>query len=111
MPSFFIATLFLSEFKTEHDDLRDIFSQYKINNMYVDNISLQTFQESINECFITSHKYNDADTHPTPLTHWKYLNEVVAPVLDISINQSIESDVLFEQQEVLAGRIPYDQST
>jgi hypothetical protein len=104
-------SFFLSEFKTEHKDLRGIFSQYKINNMYVNDISLQTFQESINECFITSHRYNDSDTHPTPLTHWKYLNNIIAPVLNITINQSIKPDVVYEQDEVMAGRIPYDQST
>jgi len=96
----------LSEMHTEIlPELVDIYEDYSIDNWYVSETSLLEFQEKNNEVFVTSNKYDQKDTHPTPITHWKYLNQVIANKIKIDINQNIEQHIIQEQQDVIAGNI------
>lgn len=95
------------EMKDSDPELLNIANKYEITNFYcLTHIDLHSFQIGRNEEIITSHKYNSHDTHPTPLTHWHFANEIVAKTLNIQIDSSILKEVEYEQNEVLNGRIP-----
>lgn len=54
---------------------------------------------------VVSHKYNLNDTHPTPLVHWTWLKEHIAPEIKISLDLSLENQVKLDQDRVLAGDV------
>ena len=95
-----------SELKNKHTHkLLNIYKDVDINNNFLMHNDLLSFQESNNEVISVSHKYIKRDTHPTPITHWKFLNEVIAPNINISIDQNILEEVETDQTNVLNGNI------
>jgi len=104
-----------------HPEMPIIYNNYTIENSYLNEISLHEFQEKRNEIFeidhkyITvpgegtelelDHKYIQKDTHPTPITHWNYLKEIIAEKININLDNTLESTVQLDQNRVLAGDI------
>lgn len=86
--------------------LIDIYNNYSIdNNNFLLSTSLLEFQEQRDEVFEISHKYCKKDTHPTPITQWNYLKEVISEKVQIDVDDAIESMVLEDQDKVLASDI------
>jgi len=88
--------------------LREIYDSYSPNNIknnFLLTKSLLEYQEDNNEVFEITHKYIKKDTHPTPITHWNYLKQVIAKNIGINIDNTLESTVLEDQSKVLAGDI------
>jgi hypothetical protein len=97
---------FLSEAHTKvPENLTNIFKEYDISNSYIIDQSLMEYQEKNNELFTISHKYDERDTHPTPITHWGYLIEHIMPKLTISFDSTHNAHVLIDQNEVINGNV------
>lgn len=56
---------------------------------------------------ITKHKYNDNDNHPTPQCHWDWLKQIIAPAMNISL-QNLSDKVANDQQRVLNGDVTFN---
>jgi len=86
-------------------ELAEIYNNYSIENNFLMDIDLLTFQKSNNEVIPVTHKYTTNDIHPTPITHWKFLNQVISPIVDIAVDQSNLAQVNQDQTDVIAGNI------
>jgi len=86
-------------------ELLEIYDSYNINNNFLMDMDLLSMQENNNEVFVINHKYIKHDTHPTPITHWKFLNEIIAPNTNITIDQTTLEQVNLDQKNVLLGNI------
>jgi len=91
--------------KSVPSELYNIYSSYDIDNNYLLDMNLLEFQENNNEVISVSHKYDKKDTHPTPLTHWKFLNTIIKPVIGLSSDNSVPSYVMSDQHDVINGNI------
>jgi hypothetical protein len=98
---------FLSETHNEIPErITDIFMDYDdISNLFVMGQSLLEYQEKNNELFTVSHKYDRKDTHPTPITHWNYLNKHIVPKLTVTIDSTHNEHVINDQNEVMSGTV------
>jgi hypothetical protein len=84
--------------------LQEIYQHYQIDNNYLLEISLGEFRiENYN--FTTNHTYTKHDTHPTPLCHWDYTEKIIAPKLNIMLNNVFKSDIISEQKNILQNGI------
>lgn len=84
----------------------EIYNNYSIDNSYFTKVKcMYEFQEKRNEVIKINHKYIKNDIHPTPITHWYYLKEVMAEIIGVEIDTSLESTVLADQDRVLAGDV------
>ena len=97
---------FMSELHTQVPrKINEIYNDYSISNSYFEGESLLEFQQQRDEIFEITHKYIKKDTHPTPITHWNYLKQVIAKNIGIDIDNTLESTVLEDQSKVLDGDI------
>ena len=95
---------FQGEVEKEIDpQLVDICKSYNIKNLYIDK-DLDTFKTNLNDT-TTSHKYNSTDIHPTPNTHWQWLEQVIAPILNINLDSKVKDRVKYDQERVLNGDV------
>jgi len=88
-------------------DLRlvEIYNKYSINNNYLTSkVSLQEFRDQHHNILI-----NGYDPHPTPLCHWDYAEQIIAPKLGIALTQSRKPSIMQEQQDCVSGLLKYDE--
>lgn len=95
---------FLGEIeKTTDPRIISIYEKYKISNNYLTEKSMFNFQIENNQCIVTKHEYNPAgDDHPTPLTHWQYAREIIAPKLNIDLGSTVP-EVVQQEQDALVN--------
>ena len=91
--------------KTIPDGIIDVYSSCDISNNHIFPTSLFEFQEHNNEIIPISHKYDDNDIHPTPLTQWKFLNEIIKPSMGFETQPNVPLDVMKDQSNVINGII------
>ena len=89
--------------KTIQPELIEIFNRYQIKNLYI-NQNLDDFKNQLGNVW-TNHKYNSNDNHPTPEQHWRWLNQVIAPNIGITIDQDLENRVQYDNSRVLRGDV------
>jgi len=99
---FFLAEF---EFYVDHAYMIDMFNNCDINNNYIETISLLEYQEKHKQQFITSHHYCKKDNHPTPITHWEYFEKVIAPIIGISVDNTVQDSVQYEQDKIMNGDV------
>jgi len=89
---------FLAETEKNVDPrLIEIYNKYSINNNYLTcKVSLQEFRDQHHNILI-----NGYDPHPTPLCHWDYAEQIIAPRLNIKLTQERKSSIIKEQQDLL----------
>jgi hypothetical protein len=76
----------------------------KLQHFYLGN-NLEKLRKQLAP-ILTKHKYCLAgDTHPTPLVHWAWLRDYIAPELKITIDTSLEDQVQYDQARVLTGDV------
>ena len=83
----------------------DIYNKYNIKNNYLTSeISLQEFRDQNYNVLV-----NVNDPHPTPLCHWDYAEQIIAPKLNISLTQSRKTSIIQEQQLCVSGQLKYNE--
>ena len=83
----------------------EIYNRYDVaNNYLISALSLQEFKDQNYNLII-----NGNDTHPTPLCHWDYAEQIIAPKLNISLTQARKSSIIQEQQLCVSGQLKYDE--
>jgi len=83
--------------KTVDPKMVEIYNKYNINNNYLTcRVSLQEFRDQHHNILI-----NGTDPHPTPLCHWDYAEQIIAPRLNIKLTQERKSSIIKEQQDLL----------
>lgn len=87
--------------KTVDPTIRLIYSRYTIDNNFLLEKSLDNYMIDNDQQTITSHQYNEHDTHPLPTTHWEYLNQIIAPRLNVDIDQSLYAKVAEETNKIV----------
>ena len=89
---------FLAETEKDIDPrLLEIYNKYNIKNNYLTcKVSLQEFRDQNYNLII-----NGYDPHPTPLCHWDYAEQIIAPKLKIALTQEHKSSIIKEQQDLL----------
>lgn len=80
--------------------LEEIYKNFQINNNYLLDISLETFKQK-NYNIRTNNRYTKGDTHPTPLCHWDYVENIIAPRLGIELDQNNKPRIVKEQDNLL----------
>jgi hypothetical protein len=80
--------------------LAEIYQQVQINNNYLLDISLEQFRQK-NYNIRVSHRYTKNDTHPTPLCHWDYVEQIVAPRLGIQLDQNHKPSIVKEHENLI----------
>jgi hypothetical protein len=93
----------MPELREEADPrLVNIYSRVKdkISNNYLEDISSEDFRTK-NFDIITKHTYSDNDTHPTPLSHWEYLEKVIAPKLNVTLDQTKKDKIMQEHENLI----------
>jgi len=87
-----------------HDKIQEKFDSIKqqFKNFFVDK-NLWDFRET-QGTIITKHKYNGNDNHPTPQCHWNWLEQIVAPAMNINL-KNLSDKVANDQQRVLNGDV------
>jgi len=78
----------------------NIYNRYNIDNNYLTEVSLDEYRLK-NYDIPTSHKYNTKDTHPTPLCHYEYMKEYIAPKLGISLTLNKKISIIEEQHNLI----------
>jgi hypothetical protein len=78
----------------------EIYNRYNIKNNYLTEISLYEYRLK-NYNILTSHKYTTGDTHPTPLCHYEYMKEYIAPKLGISLTPNKKFSIIKEQDNLI----------
>jgi len=87
--------------------ITEIYNKYEHdikNNFLISLPSLSEFKEQNHNLIV-----NGNDTHPTPLCHWDYAEQIIAPKLNISLTQSRKPSIIKEQQDCISGRLKYDE--
>lgn len=83
--------------KNVNPKLIEIYNKYSIKNNYLTcKVSLQEFRDQYHNILIKGN-----DPHPTPLCHWDYAEQIIAPKLNISLTQERKSSIMQEQQDLL----------
>ena len=80
--------------------LPELYKQVQINNNYLLDISLEQFRRE-NYDLQFSYRYAKKDNPPTPLCHWDYVEQVIAPRLAIKLDPSKKSSIIKEQDNLL----------
>jgi hypothetical protein len=80
--------------------LPEIYKQVQINNNYLLDISLEQFRRE-NYNLRVSHRYTKNDIHPTPLCHWDYVEQIIAPQLGIQLDQSRRPSIVKEHENLI----------
>jgi len=80
----------------------EIYDRYRnqIKNNYLDETALSEFRENHYK-IRTSNKYSKDDTHPTPLCHWEYLEKVIAPKLNVTLDQTKKDKIMQEHENLI----------
>lgn len=90
--------------KTIDPKIIEIYDTYDIKNNYLNEISLMEFRDKNYNLVIQGKNplYGfHPDTHPTPLCHWDYAEQVIAPKLNIQLTQDRKENIIKEQQDLL----------
>ena len=91
--------------KTVDPRVVEIYNRYNIKNNYLTTeLSLEEFREQNYKLIIQGKdpRYpGSSDRHPTPLCHWDYAEQIIAPKLDIYLTQDRKSSIIKEQQNLL----------
>jgi hypothetical protein len=97
---------FIAEIERNVDPrIVEIYNRYNIENNYLTSApSLAEFREKNYNMLV-----NGDDPHPTPLCHWDYAEQIIAPKLNISLTQERKSSIMQEQQDCISGRLKYDE--
>lgn len=96
---------FLGEIeKTIDTRFPEIYKRYNIKNNYTSEISLDEFK--IQNYNLRVKGKNPLyglhyDNHPTPLCHWDYAEQVMAPKLNIQLKQDRKENIIKEQQNLV----------
>ena len=94
--------LFLAETEKNIDPkLVEICSRYDIKNNYLLDTSLDEYRLSRYN-IITNHEYCKNDGHPTPLCHWDYAEQFIAPKLNVNLSQERKQSIIKEQQDLIS---------
>jgi 5-bromo-4-chloroindolyl phosphate hydrolysis protein len=90
-----------------HDKVKEKYSLFKekFENLYVES-DLWSFRQS-QETVKLTHNYNNCDDHPTPQCHWNWLNQVVAPAMNIQLD-NLSEEVAIDQKRVLNGDVDFN---
>jgi len=93
--------LFHSETEiTDDPRLEEIYKNFQIDNNYLLDVSLEMFKREHYNIF-TNNRYTKGDPHPTPLCHWDYVENVIAPRLGIELDQSKKLRIIKEQENLI----------
>lgn len=87
--------------KDPHPDNIYLSQHRTLSNLHMDN-DLETFKKH-NLNIRTKHQYNDDDDHPTPLVHWIWARDYLAPEIGLVVDLDMEAQVHRDQARVLAG--------
>lgn len=89
---------FLAETEKNIDPrIVDIYNRYDIKNNYLTSVlSLSEFREANYNMLI-----NGNDNHPTPLCHWDYAEQIIAPVVGIQLCQARKASVIDEHHRII----------
>ena len=102
--NFSMANWFIGESEAEVDArLVEMHNKMKFRHFYLDQ-NLLDFKAGFDNIKV-SHKYAKSDSHPTPLAHWAWLKEHMAPEIGISLDFAIEDQVKLDQERVLKGDV------
>lgn len=83
-------------------EIPQIFSNYNISNNYLLDVSLYDYMVNNNQTVCIRHEYSSSmDTHPLPTTHWEYLNKIISPKLNVSIDQNLFSKIVDETEKII----------
>jgi hypothetical protein len=80
--------------------LPKIYKQVQINNNYLLDISLEQFKQE-NYDLQFSYRYAKNDVHPTPLCHWDYVENIIAPRLGIELDPSNKPGIIKEHENLI----------
>ena len=79
--------------------LSEIYERVQINNNHLLDISLEIFRQE-NYPLRTDNRYTKGDLHPTPLCHWDYVENIIAPKLGVELDQNNKSRIVKEQDNL-----------
>jgi hypothetical protein len=95
---FSVFPLFLAETEKNVDPrLVEIYNKYDIDNNYLTSVpSLIEFRKKNYNILVDGN-----NPHPTPMCHWDYTEQIIAPKLNIQLTQERKSSIIKEQQDLL----------
>jgi len=83
--------------KTADPRLVEIYDKYIIDNNYLTTVpSLIEFRKKNYNILVDGN-----NPHPTPLCHWDYAEQIIAPELNIHLTPERKSSIIKEQQDLL----------
>lgn len=75
----------------------DIYNRYSISNNHLTNVlSLREYCDKHHNILIGGN-----DPHPSPACHWDYAEQVIAPILNLTLDNKFKQHILNEQQELI----------
>lgn len=82
--------------------LGNIYNKIKgdIKNNYLEDISMEQFRLTHFDLTV-NHRYSRNDSHPTPLCHWEYVEKIMAPRLNIALDQNLKQNIIQEQENLV----------
>jgi len=96
----FTAFSLLPDDSESIETLCEIYKKVQINNNYLLDISLEVYRRK-NYNLDINHRYARNDTHPTPLCHWDYVENIIAPRLGIELDPSNKPRIVKEHENLI----------
>jgi len=85
--------------------LQEIYGRYTIDNNHLLDLSLDEWREQNGWMFKTPFEPggSEDDPHTTPLAHWHFCEEILAPIVGVELEQNQLEDIKQEQERILKG--------